>query len=57
MSFQNEFDKNMKKKIEKDAHRTLMKLIKWLYDNHKEVLREWEKTQGNVSIEFLGGEK
>ena len=29
-------------------------LIKWLYDNHKDVLREYEKTKGKLRIEFLG---
>lgn len=54
MSYQNEFNKELKEKIEKDAHRILIELTKWLYVNHREVLREWEKIQGNINIEFLG---
>lgn len=30
-----------------------VELIKWLYDNHKKVLIEWEKTKGDLRIEFL----
>lgn len=31
-----------------------MKLLKWLYDNHKGTLREWEKSQGHkLQLEFL----
>jgi hypothetical protein len=53
MNYQNEFNKELKEKIEKDSHRILLNLMKWLYVNHKEVLREWEKTQGKLNIEFL----
>lgn len=28
-------------------------LVKWLYDNHKDILREYEKTKGNLGVEFL----
>jgi len=28
-------------------------LVKWLYDNHKDVLREYEKTKGKLRVEFL----
>lgn len=53
MSFQNEL-KEIEKRMNKDAHIILINLFKWLYVNHKDVLREWEKTQGNLQIEFLG---
>jgi len=28
-------------------------LVKWLYDNHRSILREYEKTKGNLNIHFL----
>lgn len=28
-------------------------LIRWLYFNHKKVLREYEKTKGKLNVEFL----
>ena len=42
----------LKKIINKNAIQSYSKLIKWLYDNHREVLREYEKTLGNLQIEF-----
>jgi len=48
---------NIEKKVNKDAHKLFIELVKWLYDNHKDVLREYEKTHGNLRIEFLGEKK
>jgi hypothetical protein len=28
-------------------------LVKWLYDNHLDILREYEALQGNLRIHFL----
>ena len=43
----------LEKIIKKDAIKNHIKLIKWLYDNHKEILREWEATQGKLRVGFL----
>ena len=49
-----EFDiKKLEKKIRKFSIQDSIKLIKWLYDNHRDILREWEATQGKLRIEFL----
>jgi hypothetical protein len=52
--------KEIKDKIENDlekineiSNRKFIELTKWLYNNHLEILREWEKTQGKVRVEFL----
>ena len=28
-------------------------LLKWLYDKHKKILREYENTKGKMHIEFM----
>lgn len=28
-------------------------LLKWLYDNHKKILREYEDTKGKMHIKFM----
>ena len=40
------------KDIEMESTKRYMKLVKFLYDNYKPVLREWEATQGNLCVEF-----
>lgn len=40
-------------RINEISNSKFIDLTKWLYDNHREILREWEKTQGNVRVEFL----
>jgi hypothetical protein len=40
-------------KITKISNKNYIDLIQWLYNNHKEVLREYEKTKGNLQVEFL----
>lgn len=58
-------DKNVKEISEAFTKKQLIKLldstikhntslVKYLYDNHRAILREWEKTQGNLRIEFAG---
>ena len=44
--------KEIKKEVEKHSLKSYMELVKWLYDNHKDVLREWEATRGKLRIEF-----
>lgn len=44
--------KEIRKAVEKHSIESYMELVKWLYDNHKEVLREWEATKGKLRIEF-----
>jgi hypothetical protein len=46
-------EKRLKEIISKDAINNYIKLTKWLYDNHKEVLREYEATLGNLRVEFI----
>ena len=51
----------MKKDLTKEQIRKLLEilnkqyidLVKWLYSNHLNILREWEKSKGNLRIEFL----
>ena len=31
--------------------------VKYMYDNYPSILRDWEKTQGNLRIGFLGEKK
>jgi hypothetical protein len=47
-------EKKLRKIIEKHSIETYMELIRWLYDNYIDILREWEATQGNLRIEFAG---
>lgn len=48
---------DIEKIVQKNALKHHIELVRWLYDNHKKVLREWEATRGNSRIEFAGGEK
>ena len=47
--------KKIEKIVKKNALEHHMKLIKWLYDNHRKILREYEKTLGGLRIHFVGG--
>ena len=52
-----EIDMNkLEKKIRKNSIKDCIKLVKWLYDNYKDVLREWEATQGKLRVEFVQNE-
>ena len=42
------------KKIATLEDETHHQLVKWLYDNHLDVLREWENSRGNIHI-YIGG--
>ena len=44
----------IEKKVNKFAYKDYVELIKFLYDNHRAVLREWEATRGNLRVEFAG---
>lgn len=50
-------DVGISKEDEKKLFLGIMKshthLVKWLYDNHLDVLREYEALQGNLRIHFL----
>jgi hypothetical protein len=50
-------DVGISKEEEKKLFLGIMKshtnLVKWLYDNHLDVLREYEALQGNLRIHFL----
>jgi hypothetical protein len=52
----NNLSKENLKKLAEIANKQYTDLVKWLYDNHKDVLRKWEATQGKLRIEFLGEE-
>ena len=43
---------NLRRRISKTSTESYVKLVHWLYLNHKEVLREYEATLGNLRIEF-----
>jgi len=47
----------LRRRISKTSTESYIQLIKWLYDNHKDVLREWEATRGNLRVEFARGLK
>ena len=49
-------EKEIKKQMTEISNRLYLELVKWLYDNHKDILREYEKTKGRIQIEFLGEE-
>jgi hypothetical protein len=36
------------------ANESYIELLRWLYENHYEILREYEKTKGKLRIAFLG---
>ena len=36
-----------------NATQNHINLVKWLYDNYKDILREYERTRGKLKIEFL----
>ena len=44
--------KKLFSKVEMESTKRYLKLVKWLYENYKPVLREWEATQGNLCVEF-----
>ena len=48
-------EKKLKKIVSRNAIQQHIKLVKWLYDNHKDILREYEATLGTLRIEFVGG--
>jgi len=51
-------EKEIEQIVLKSAFEHYRKLLKWLYDNHKEILREWEKHNGWKSeLHFLESEK
>lgn len=39
-------EKEIRKIVMKTSVESLVRLYKWLYDNHKNILREYEKSQG-----------
>ena len=41
------------KQLYTSQNRKHIDLIKWLYDNYKDILREYEKTKGKLQVEFL----
>lgn len=43
---------NLRRRINKISTESYIKLIKWLYDYHREILREYEATLGNLRVEF-----
>ena len=47
-------DKKLFEKINAESTKRYLSLVKFLYDNHKPILREWEATQGSLRIEFAG---
>lgn len=42
----------LKKIISKNAIKLYIELVKWLYDNKQDVLREYEATKGSLRVEF-----
>ena len=38
-------------------NKNYISLIKWLYDNYKDILREYEKTRGKLRVEFLNNQQ
>jgi len=44
--------KKLEKEIRKNSIQDCIKLVKWLYDHHKDILREWEATRGKLRVEF-----
>jgi len=51
----NEFSKEDLIKLLVGFNRNHIDLTKWLYNHHRDILREYEKTKGNLQIHFLGG--
>lgn len=50
------FTKEELVKLLDDVIKQNTKLVKWLYDEHREILREFEKAMGfKGQIHFLGG--
>lgn len=47
-------NKEQLEKLMEISNKQYIDLIKWLYDTHKNILREYEKTKGKLRIEFLG---
>lgn len=45
-------EKELRKKINKNAIEHHLKLVRWLYINYKGILREYERTLGNLRVEF-----
>lgn len=43
----------LEKRINKSSTENYIKLVNWLYSNHKDILREWEATQGDLRVEFV----
>ena len=48
-----EFTKKETEIIYSNLNKKYFELIKWLYDNHQEVLREYERIIGKLRVEFL----
>jgi len=47
-------EEEIKKKVMEAGFRDYMIITKWLYDNHKDILREYEKWRGfKIRLEFL----
>lgn len=47
-----ETEGNLRRRINKTSLESYMKLMHWLYLHHRDVLREYEKTLGNMRVEF-----
>jgi hypothetical protein len=55
LELENEFTKKDLIKLLVGFNRNHIDLTKWLYDNHLEILREYEKSKGDTKIYFVGG--
>jgi len=54
-AIENIFTKEQLIKLYSDLNKSHIKLVKWLYDNYKPILREWEMLNGlngKLRIEF-----
>jgi hypothetical protein len=49
---QRETGSGLRKRISKNSTESYVKIIEWLYRNHLDILREYEKTLGNLRVEF-----
>lgn len=47
----------MKEIVNKDSTKAYVDLVHWLYFHHKDVLREFERTKGNLRVEFANNER
>lgn len=54
---EDEFSKKELIKLLNGINKTHIDLVKWLYDNYRGILREYEVTRGKINVYFLGGKK